>query len=380
MSSILTYLLAAGIGVLIAHLFSRAPELRSMRLAQLVLVPGAMVLCVYFSATGGMVGFTCFLAILGFLALLLAPNIAYHFGAGLSNFLDPHDWTPTEQELALRPIRRLIDKDQYNEALAELDELLTKHKPTYEAVLIKAKLLHHFGSVDETVATLLSLIALSKTTEQQLEVMELLDLLEEHRQIPVKPPASGAREIEIRHELVLFPTAGETSAPHKEIPPGKYEVEEIFHRNRLWLKLAGEDWGNAERCWEAILAIDRPTVAPPEKGISRPIARMLQAITIAIKGKPRMQLQAEAQKLFNEANQFIRRDDWHTAVPLLQKASACDPDRYEIAYRWVLAVRHTANDAVTAQAVSQVLRQSQWTESERHMLHQLKSPLPNANR
>ena len=64
-----------------------------------------------------------------------------------------------------------------------------------------------------------------------------------------------------------------------------------------------------------------------------------------------------------------------SALPLLQKASACDPDRYEIAYRWVLAVRHTANDAATAEAVSQVLQQSQWTENEQHMLQQLKRPL-----
>jgi hypothetical protein len=47
-----------------------------------------------------------------------------------------------------------------------------------------------------------------------------------------------------------------------------------------------------------------------------------------------------------------------------------------LAYRWAQAVRHTANDAATAEAVSQVLRQSRWTESEQHMLQQLKRPLP----
>ena len=96
-------------------------------------------------------------------------------------------------------------------------------------------------------------------------------------------------------------------------------MEEIIHRNRRWLKLAGEDWGNAEMCWEAILAIQRPPAAPPKKGLFRQIARMHQAITTAIKGKPRRELQAEAQKLFKEANQFIRRDDWQNALPLLQK-------------------------------------------------------------
>jgi hypothetical protein len=40
----------------------------------------------------------------------------------------------------------------------------------------------------------------------------------------------------------------------------------------------------------------------------------------------------------------------------------------------VLAVRHTANDSVTAEAISQVLQQSRWTEDEQQMLEQLKRP------
>jgi thioredoxin-like negative regulator of GroEL len=379
MHSILTYVLAAGAGVVIAHFISRAPEMRARRPFQLVLVPAAMVLCVYFlpdtsgtSESAAMGELVCFAAMLGFLALLLGPNIAYHCGAALSNFLDPLDWTPAEEEIALRPIRRLIDKDQYYQALTELNQLLTKHKPTYEALLIKAKLLYHVGRVEETAATLLNLIALSNTTAQQLVVMELLASLEEHLQDPPEPPAPGARRIEIHHELILFPTAGGTAPPHKEIPPGTYAVEEILHGNRRWLKLAGEDWGNAQRCWEAILAIHTPAAAPQKKGFRWKIARMPQAITSAIKGKPRRQRQAEAQKLLHEANQFIRRDDWHQALPLLQKASACDPDHYEIAYRWVQAVHHTAGGAAAAQVVSQVLMQSRWTGHEQQMLHQLK--------
>jgi tetratricopeptide (TPR) repeat protein len=322
-----------------------------------------------------MAGFICFLVVLIFLVLLLAPNIAHHCGAALSNFLDPQDWTPAEEEIALRPIRRLIDKDNYRQALAELDELLKKHKPTYEAVLTKARLLHHIGRADETVATLLRLIELSHSTEQQLAVMEMLAFLEENHQDPPNPPASGTRRIQIHHELVLFQTTGEASTLHKEIPPGTYEVEDVQHRNHRWLKLAGEDWGNAAMCWEAILASHRPPAAPPKKGLFWQIARMHQAITTAIRGKPRRQLLVEAQKLLNEANQFICRDDWQKALPLLQKASACDPDRYEIAYRWALAVRHTSNDAATAEMVSQILQQSQWSENEQQMLQQLKRPL-----
>jgi tetratricopeptide (TPR) repeat protein len=382
MHSIFAYLLAAGAGVLIAHFISRPPELRSMRLSQLIFVPAAMVLFVYFlpngseSSAGASVGeFMCFLGVLGFLILLLAPNIAYLCGAGLSNLLDPQDWTSADEEIALRPIRRLIDKDQYNEALADLEELLKKHKPTYEALLIKAKLLYHFGSVDETVATLLSLIKLSQTTEQQLAVMELLAILEGLHQDPPRPLAAGIRPIETHHELILFQMADDTSPLHKEIPPGAYEIEETIHHHRRWLKLAGEDWGNAEMCWEAVLADRRPVPSPPKKGFFWRIARMHQAITIAIKRKPRRQRQAEAKRLFQEASQFIRREEWQKALPLLQEASVCDPDHYEIAYRWVQAVRHTASDDATEQAVRQVLRQSRWTGHEEQMLRQLQRSL-----
>jgi tetratricopeptide (TPR) repeat protein len=382
MHSILTYFLAAVAGVLVAHFISRPPELRTMRLSQLIFVPVAAVLFVYFlpdasgsSGVGGVGEFMCFLGVLGFLILLLGPNIAYLCGMSLSNLLDPQDWTSDEEEIALRPIRRLIDKDQYNQALADLDELLKKHKPTYEALLIKAKLLYHFGSVDETVATLLSLIELSQTTAQQLAVMELLAILEGQHQDPSKPIIPSARRIEINHELILFQTTDDPSPLHKEIPPGAYKVEETIHHHRRWLKLAGEDWGNAEMCWEAVLAGRNPPPAAPKKGIFSRIARMHQAITTAIKGKPRIQRQAEAKKLFKEASQFIRRDDWPKAVPLLQQASACDPDQFEIAYRWAQAVRHTASDDATEQTVTQVLGQSRWTEHEEQMLRQLKRPL-----
>jgi len=372
MDSIFSYLLAAGVGLLIAHLLSRAPELRPMRLSQLILVPAGLAVCVSFR--GDMVGFVSFLVVLGFLLVLLAPNISYYLGAGVTNFLDPQDWNATEEEIALRPIRRLIDKDQYHQALGNLDDLLQKHNPTYEAILIKAKLLYHFGRVDETVATLLSLIELSKSTTQQLTVMELLRSLEEQDQSPPTPLAPSARRVQIDHELILFQLAGEDSSLHKEIRPGAYEVEETLHRNHRWLKLVGENWGNFQICWEAVLANRHPPALPPKKSPFQRIARMHQAISTAIKGKPRRQLRAEAKALFHEAKHLIRRKEWQKALPLLEKASACDPDRYEIAYRWVQAVRHTGNTAATANAVSRVLLQSQWTENEIQMLHQLKRP------
>jgi len=378
MHSPLAYIIAAGAGLLVAHWISRAPELRTMRLSQLIFIPAGFVVCLYLSSpTAGVGEFMGFMVVLGFLILLMIPNIAYLFGASFSNFLDPQDWTSLEEEIALRPIQRLIDKDQFNQALADLDELLKTHKPTYEALLIKAKLLYNLGSVDETVATLLSLIPMSHTTAQQLAVMELLAVLEGQHQEPPKPIVAGTRHIEIHHDLVLFPIdndgVGNVSPAHKEIPPGAYKVQIIMHRNHRWLKLAGENWGNAEMCWQAVVA-DRAAPVTQKNGLLRRIARTHEAITSALKRKPRRQRKAEARQLFQEAAQHIRRNDWRRAAPLLQEASACDPDHFEIAYRWAQAVRFTSIGDETEQTVAQVLRQSRWTEHEEQMIRELYRP------
>jgi thioredoxin-like negative regulator of GroEL len=378
MHSIAAYVIAAGVGIVLAHFISRAPELRTMRLSQLLLVPLAMVWCTYFlpvpgESSGASLGkFPGFLFGLFVLIVLLAPNLGHHCGAILSNFLFSGDWTPAEEELALRPIRRLIDKDQFNQALIELDGLLKKRKPNYEALFLRAKLLHHFGNVNATVTALLEMIPLSHTTDQQLAAMDLLRELEEYHQEPPRAPAAGNRRIQIEHELVLFPTGAETASPHKAIPPGSYQITEFIRGNHRWLKLAGEDWGNAEMCWNAVVPANRLPGATRGNRLWEPIARMHRAITSAITPVSARHQKAESQRLLAEANQCIRRGDWQSAVPILQKAAACDPHRYEIAYRWAQAVRQTETVDAAAEVVSQVLQQSQWTESEQHMLEQLK--------
>jgi thioredoxin-like negative regulator of GroEL len=369
----LSFALGAGAGVLTGRCFTCVPELRAKTFSQLVLVVGGLALCIYVSSFGGFATFTYFLAVVGYVLMVVGRNLSHLGASGLIGFLDRQDWTPAEEKIALRPIRLLIDKENYRQALGELDALFKKHKPTYEAVLIKAKLLHHVGRVDEARAALPGLIALSSSTPQQLAVMEMLAFLDENHPEPPKSPAPGTRRIEIYHDLVLFRTNGDEVPLRKEIPPGAYEVGEIIHRNRLWLKLAGEDFGHAAICWEAILAANRPVVAPPNTG--SPIDRMKRAIAIAILGKPRKQLMTESKDYFRDAKEFIRHEDWQSAVPLLQKASAADPERFEIAYRWAEAVRRTSNDATTAQIVDQVLQQSQWSKSEEDMLKQLKRPL-----
>jgi len=377
MHSIFSYIVVAGIGLLIAHLLSRPPELHALRLSQLILVPAATVVGFYFlpvsggrATLGDLGSFISYVGIMGFLALLLAPNIGYHFGMALSNFIDPLDWTPLEEEIALRPIQRMIDRSQYQEALAELDVLLKKHKPSHEALLLKTKLLHHFGSVDETVATLLKMIPLSNSTAQQLEVMEALATLESQHQCPPKPLAREIRQIRIHHELVLFPveTGLTDRSTHKEIPAGNYEVEETFNGNHRWLKLAGQDWGNAEMCWEAIQETNLVTPGHSANKVLAQIARMHQALSNTMSGKPAFHKQTQARKLLTEANPFIRLEQWDKALPLLQKASGCDPHCYEIAYRLVQAARRAGNKATTDRILREVLNQSRWTEDEQFML------------
>jgi hypothetical protein len=220
-----------------------------------------------------------FLAVLIFLVILLAPNIAHLCGMAVSGLLDSHDWTPAEEELALRPIRHLIDQDQYQQALEELETALKTHNPTLEALILKAKLLYHFGSLRETAAALLESLSLSKTTQQQLLSMELLAQLDAGRLPPPRSPADGTRRVETRHPLALFKAGNQDRGAYKEIPPGIYEVREKLNGPLLWLELAGEEWGNAEPCWKAV-----ERASPPPSGIIHRIARIQRDIAAAIAG------------------------------------------------------------------------------------------------
>lgn len=222
MGLILAYIVVGGIGLGIAHFFSRAPELRPMRLSQLILVPATMIFAFCLSTN-----FITFIAAFGFLGLLLAPNIGFYCGQSLWDFLDPKDWVPLEAEIELGPILRMIEKDRYQEALEELDQLLKSHKPTYEALLLKSKLLHHFGSVDETMSVLFQMIGLCKDVKQHAAVMEAIHLLEK-QYYTRRRMISGVQEIRIYSELMVFPTAKNDRSVHKIIPVGSYRVEGVF--------------------------------------------------------------------------------------------------------------------------------------------------------
>lgn len=379
MSAFVVYLVAAGVGFAVAHFISRAPELRTMRLSQLVLVPVLFVVAAHLiaqprahSQIEGMANFIAFAGVMGFLAVLLAPNIAYHCGAALSNFLDPTDWTPEEEEIALRPIQHLIDRNRYHEALTDLKLLLVTHKPTYEARLMAAKLLHHCGQLDESVSSLVSLIELSQTTPQQLAAMELLALLEEYHHEKLPSGKADTGRIQIRHELVLFPISEQAVEPYKLIAPGTHDVESLFHRNHRWLKLKGSEWGNAEMCWRSIEGSPGAPEAAPRRSVFRHVARLHQSISRCLYRKPYLRKQMEAQAMFKEAGQLMREEKWAAAAPILEKAASLDPGRYEIAYRWLQAVVSAGNSSAADCALTQILEQSQWTESEEEMLKQLR--------
>lgn len=376
------YLIAVVLGIVLAYFASRAPELRPMRIAQFIFVPIGFVICEHgiqlvkvagdeIAAVGALV---VFLVGLIFVIALLAPNIGYYIGAGFTNLIDPQDWTPEEEDIALRPIRQLIDRNNFRQALGELDVLLQKHKPTYEAVLTRARLLHYIGRADETLASLPGLIPLSNSPAQQRAVMELLPFLDEQNPPPPEPAAPGVRTVDLDHELVVFAMTDDNPRPHKVVPPGSYRVEEILHDKRRWWRIAGDNWGNAALWWEALAASNRQKPTPAKKGFLRRIAAMQQAIGAKFKRKSHAQLLEESKQLFKEAHPFIQKGDWQNALPLLQKASACNPDNYEIAYRWAQAVRLTSGAAAANQTINRVLQQSQWTRNQQEMLEQLKQP------
>jgi tetratricopeptide (TPR) repeat protein len=376
--SVLPYILSGIAGLIVASLLTRAPELRPLRLVQLVLVPLGFIAAsaVMPEPSSGQVGamgsLVAFSVILGFLAILLAPNIAHLFGVAFSGLLDPQDWTPAEEEIALRPVVRLIEKDRFSEALTELDELLKKHKPTYEALHIRAKLLNHFRRFDEASATLLQMIRLSYSTGQQLIVMELLATLDSSQSRSKGPFVPGVRRMPISHELVLFRTDSDEQFDHKEIQAGDYQVEPIIKGGHTWLVLIGEPWGNAESCWEAVREIAESNQASARKGFLYRVASLQQSIVVGKKRKSHRQSKAESIALHKEAKQLIRQGDWAKAMPLLEKASVEDPDNYEIAYRLVQAAYQVGARSNPAAILRKVLAQSRWTEDQERMLQQLR--------
>lgn len=347
-----------------------------MRLSQLVFVPLAFLAgnAVMPGPSDGVlatrVALVEFTLILCFVAILLAPNIAFHLGAAFSNFLDPMDWTPAEEEIALRPIQQLIDKDRYEDAFDELNGLLKTHKPTYEALHIQAKLLNHYRRFDDAVATLFRMIPLSKSPQQQLIAMELLETLANHRTYPTKPCGAGARLIRISHPLILFNPQSAERSVQKEITPGEYQVEPIQLGRDVWLVLKGETWGNAEVFWEAV-GDESATEAAAKRGFLYNVAQMHRRVVYAIKGKPWREAKADSKSLHKEANQLMRQGEWAKALPLLEKAAADDPDCYEIAYRLVQATRQTGTPYQTRVTIDKVLGQSRWSENEARMLKEL---------
>ena len=384
MISILMSILAAALGFSIALFLSRAPELRPLRLSQLIFVPLAMVLAVHLLpnphgryVAADVQNFIPYVGVAGFVALLLSPNIAHYCGLAFTNLVDPHDWKPSEEEIELRPVQRLIDREKHAEALALLDSLLKSQKPTYEALLLKTRLLYHFQNVPETLDTLLRMLSLSKSTAQRVAVMEGIMAIAAQRPpaIPCPPTAQAggqpARRMRTQHELLLTPVGATNLSVHSEIPPGVYEVETIILGGQPWLQLVGETWGTYGMCWEAVQCPEaQPEIAAgPNHPFLAWIARMHRKIGYALSGSPDFQAQTEARKLLKEANEFIRRMQWSQALPLLQKAAACDPHCYEIAYRLVEATRRCEGREGVNRTLRRVLRQSNWSENEETMLH-----------
>lgn len=360
--------LGAGMGGLVTRVLNCAPEHRTRHLVQLALVVVGAGLSIYVSSLAGFQMITCTLVAVGFLLMLLVPNLSQLAGTTFFSLIDRPDWTPEDEEIALRPIRLLIDRDNYRQALGELDELLQKRKPTYEAILIRAKLLHHIGRIDEAEADLHRLIRLSHSTPQQEAVMDMLLFIEKNRIPPLETPLAargGPGRIEINHELILLQISGEDPAARKVIPPGCYEIERVLQRQQQWLKLKSENWGNWAACWRAVegpVAAATAAETAPQPGF------------LGIKFKPeRRKLALDAKELFKQAGPFIRSGDWPQARPLLERAARAEPDKYEYAYRWLESVRHTSDHVATAKTLSLILEQSQWSASEETMLRQMAS-------
>lgn len=373
--SLVAYILVAAAGLVTAFLLTALPELRRLRFTQMVFVPIGFLAAfcqLPESSDTGIGTLIGFIVAVAFLGILLAPNIGYCCGAALAGFLDPQDWTPAEEEIALRPIVKLIDRNRYQDAFEGLEALLKKHKPTYEALVLKTKLLNHFEHFEDAAATLFQMLPLSHSTPQQLVVMELLTGLEARlKPSPSRTPAFAPRQLRIAHELVLFQPGASDRSVHRSVPAGEYQVEEILSGRHRWLVLKGESWGNFESCWEAVEQKAQPSEAPAAGGFLQRVAAMQESLFVAIRGKPARRVKEESAALYKEARQLLRLGNSIAALPLLQQASTADPHNYEIAYRLAQTAFQVGTSANPAGVLRKVLAQSRWTDDEERMLKQL---------
>ncbi len=369
--------MVAGAGLLLAWFLTRAPELRFLRLAQFIFLPISFVaaLAVLPEPSGhasveDIGAFVMFLGIMGFIIILIVPNVSHLLGAAVCDLLETNDWSSENEEITLKPVQRLIDKDRYQDAFEELEALLKQYKPSFNALLLKAKLLNQFQRYNEVEAALLQMLRLSGTARQQLTVIELLASLEAHQKGVLERPEPGRRPWRINRPLVLVKTGSADFSDYKEIPAGEYAVEEAANGRRCWLVLPGEPWGNAKACWEAVRETGRMRSAV-KKGFFYHVARTQGRLAQAIRGKSWRQARADSRATQAEADRFIRAGNWTSAMPLLQKASDDAPDNYEIAYRLVQAARLTSVHPDSDAVLKKVLTQSRWTEDQERMLKQL---------
>jgi hypothetical protein len=354
-------------GMALAHFLSRAPELTRIRRVQLVCIPVVLIVGYSLLPTGGgrdlgdMARFTAYLIPAFLLALLLAPSIAFHCGNGLMNFLEAPDWTPLEEEIRLNPIRKLIDHGRHRDALHELEGLLAKHGLSYEALLLKTKLLFHFSSYCETTTTLLQMIRLSKTEEQQLAVMESLRLLEKEFACFAAPKGMEKSEtVRVDHELILFEIDDKGLSKHRVIPPGDYEVEECIRDRTRWLKVKGSNWGNRLACWESARS---PLGA--RSGWQVWLGKLVSGSRPARRAGPD---RVKARELLRRGVLLTQEQRWQEAVTILRQAFEQDPVNHEIAYRLMEAVRCSGSSEQAGQLLEEIVKSGSWTEQELDLL------------
>jgi hypothetical protein len=183
MNDLRIYAILVIVGLAIAFIGTIPMEVRRLRLIQLVLLP-VLLSGMYFQIPKGppvvedVLAFLIYLWPLGMLAALLAPNIAWLCGYGIQSAIDPLDWASHDDEIELKPVSQLIEGESYLEARKTLERLLKKHPPTYHALLLRAKLQHHFGETKQVRQTLLEMIALAQHQDQQLAAMQMYHELE----------------------------------------------------------------------------------------------------------------------------------------------------------------------------------------------------------
>jgi len=168
------YLYLLFIGVVIGFIATLPHELHLLRPAQMMLFP--LLLCctargwLKFGPTFGdkaLSGVLLVATLVG-LVVTMAPNVIWLFRTLARRTTFRVEGRYIDEEEHLQPIRKLVEAEQYHEALERLETLLKSHRVDFPALHLLVQLYHQLKKSKRAEQCLLFMMRFASTDEERL--------------------------------------------------------------------------------------------------------------------------------------------------------------------------------------------------------------------